>query len=291
MRGIIYALLAMVSYSSTPTFTQLGYKGGIETNTLLFSRHLVSLIFLLPTILKKGAFSSVGKKQLPGILMLCFFAVIGNLSFNYAYHYLPNMPAVTVSLSYIVMVMIIELIIGREKYTRSRGMVICLTVLSLVIIALPGGTEIDIKAFMVGLFASLTYAIQLVFINSKVMKDVPANIILLTGIIPIMIVSFIWCVSTGQPLLPSNTTQWIAILCLGTIGVLIARGLFFRAVRLIGASTASMIDALEPFSSAILGYLILRQSVSLNTAIGSVLLMLSIFILLREKAAQAKSRN
>ena len=288
MRGIIYALLAMVSYSSTPTFTQVGYKGGIQTNTLLFSRHFVSLIFLLPTVLRKEAFSSIGRKQLPGILILCACSIIGNITFNYAYHYLPNMVAVSVSLSYIVFVLIIELLIGREKYTRTRGIVILLTFISMVIIALQGGSAgIDIKAFCVGLFAAFMYSAQLVFINSKIMKDVPANILLLTSVVPIMTVSFFWCISRGQPLLPSNGMQWFAILCLGTVGVIAARGLFFKAIRIIGASTASMIDALEPFSSAVLGYVFLRQIPTVSTAVGSFLLCISVILLLRDRKRQS----
>ena len=70
MTGIIYAILATIAYSSTATFTQLAYKTGMATNTLLFSRHLVSLVFLLPLLLKKDAFASVGRKQIPGILLL-----------------------------------------------------------------------------------------------------------------------------------------------------------------------------------------------------------------------------
>lgn len=293
MRGYIFALLAMVSYSSTPTFTQVGYKGGIQTNTLLFARHLVSFVFLLPTYLRKGAFESVGRKQVPGILILSAFAVAGNIMFNYAYHYLSNMVAVSVSLSYVVFVLVIELIVGREKFTPIRGLVIALTVVSMVIISSPGGlagaagaagaAAINMKAFVVGLIASASYAGQVVFINSRVMRDVPSNIILLTGIVPIMVVSFIWCVSTGQPLLPTNGTQWFAILCLGTIGVIVARGLFSESSRIIGASTASMIDSLEPVSSAVLGYVLLGQVPTVTTAVGSALLIVSVVLLLRER--------
>ena len=284
MKGIIYALLAMVSYSSTPTFTQLGYKGGIQTNTLLFSRHLVSLICLLPTLLKKGAFSAIGKKQIPGILLLCCLSIIGNVSFNYAYHYLPNMVAVSVSLSYIVFVFIIEIFLGREEYNPKRGLIICLAAVGLIIIAIPGlGGSFNMTAFLVGIFASLQYSGQVAFLNSKYMKQVPTNIVLLTGIIPIMIFSSIRCLTLGESLLPSNGTQWFAIICLGTFGVIIARGLFFSSIRLIGATKASMIDSLEPFSSAILGYVFLRQGLSVYTVIGSLLMMISIMLLLTEK--------
>ena len=284
MKGIIYALLAMVSYSSTPTFTQLGYKGGIQTNTLLFSRHLVSLICLFPTLLKKDAFSSIGKKQIPGIIILCIFSVIGNVAFNYAYQYLPNMISISVSLTYIVFVFIIEMIMGREEYNHKRGMIICLAALGMVVIAIPGiSGSFNMTAFTVGILASLQYSGQVVFINSKNMKQVPASIIVLTSVIPIMIYSFTRCLMTGEPLLPSNGTQWTAIICLGTVGVLMARGLFFKAARLIGATKASLIDSLEPFSSAILAYLILRQGPSLFTVVGSLLMMISIVLLLTEK--------
>ena len=190
MKGIIYALLATVSYSSTPTFTQVGYKAGIQTNTLLFSRHLISLICLLPMVLRKEVFSTVDKKQIPGLVIVALSSIIGNLAFNHAYHYLPNMIAVSVSLTYIVFVFIIEIIMGREIYNRKRGLIIVLAALGMLIIALPGFSgSFDMVAFGIGILAAIQYSAQVVFINSKNMKQVPANVIVLTTVIPIMIFS------------------------------------------------------------------------------------------------------
>ncbi len=292
MKGIIYALLATVSYSSTPTFTQVGYKAGIQTNTLLFSRHLISLICLLPMVLRKEVFSTVGKKQIPGLIIVALSSIIGNLAFNHAYHYLPNMIAVSVSLTYIVFVFIIEIIMGREIYNRKRGLIIVLAALGMLIIALPGFSgSFDMAAFGIGILAALQYAAQVVFINSKNMKEVPANVIVLTTVIPIMIFSSIRCIMTGEPLLPSGTMQWFAIICLGTIGVIFARGLFFKSMRIIGATKASMIDSLEPFSSAILGYVFLRQGLSPFTVAGSILMIIAIVMLLTEKNARDAEKS
>ncbi len=284
MKGIIYAILATISYSSTPTFTQLGYKGGIQTNTLLFSRHLVSLIFMLPIFLRKESYATLERKHIPWILLLCVMAIFGNVTFNYAYHYLPNMVSIAVSISYVAFVFVIEMLIGREKFTKTRGLIACLTFLGLAVIAIPGMSGgLDMKAFGVGLIASLQYAVQVLLINSKYLKQVPTEVFLLTGIVPIMIFSFIRCLTIGEPLLPSNTLQWIAIICLGTIGVIVARGLFYKAVRLIGATRASMIDSMEPLSSAVLGWFLLGQGLNVYTVAGSALMIVSILMLLREK--------
>ena len=284
MKGIIYAILATISYSSTPTFTQLGYKGGIQTNTLLFSRHLVSLIFMLPIFLRKESYATLEKKHIPWILLLCVMAIFGNVTFNYAYHYLPNMVSIAVSISYVAFVFVIEMLIGREKFTKTRGFIACLTFLGLAVIAIPGMSGgLDMKAFGVGLIASLQYAVQVLLINSKYLKQVPTEVFLLTGIVPIMIFSFIRCLTTGEPLLPSNTLQWIAIICLGTIGVIVARGLFYKAVRIIGATRASMIDSMEPLSSAVLAWFLLGQGLNVYTVIGSALMIVSILMLLRKK--------
>lgn len=284
MRGIIYAILATISYSSTPTFTQLGYKGGIQTNTLLFSRHLVSLICMLPIFLRKESYAALEKKHIPWIALLCVMAVFGNVTFNYAYHYLPNMVSIAVSISYVAFVFVIEMLLGRERFTKSRGLIACLTFLGLAVIAIPGMSGgLDMKAFGVGLIASLQYAVQVLLINSKYLKQVPTEIFLLTGIVPIMIFSSIRCLAAGEPLLPSNTLQWVAIICLGTIGVIIARGLFYKAVRIIGATKASMIDSMEPLSSAVLGWFLLGQSLNVYTVAGSALMIVSILLLLKEK--------
>jgi drug/metabolite transporter (DMT)-like permease len=98
--------------------------------------------------------------------------------------------------------------------------------------------------------------------------------------------AFIACIITGEPFMPSGTLQWISIICLGTVGVLMARGLFYSAVRLIGATKASMIDSLEPLSSAVLGFVLLDQGLSVYTVVGSALMIVSIILLLKEKSSK-----
>lgn len=285
LKGIIYAILATVAYSSTATFTQLAYRAGIATNTLLFSRHLVSLVFLLPLIIKKDAFASVGRKQIPGILLLSAASIAGNLLFNHAYHYLPNMVSVSVTLSYIVFVFVLEILLGREHFNRRRGLIIGTTLLGIVIIAIPGiGGSFSMSAFAVGILAAVQYSLQVAFINSKIMKQVATPIILLTGIVPIMIFSSIRCAVSGDPFLPAGGSQWFTILWLGIVGVIVARGLFYSSARLIGATKASVIDSMEPFCSALLGLFLLGQQLSVYTVTGSVLMVLSILLLLREKS-------
>lgn len=284
MRGVIYALLATISYSSVPTFTQVGYRAGIQTDTLLFFRHVVSLICLIPSVIKKETFAGIGKAQIPGLLFLSVFSIIGNLSFNYAYHYLPNMVSVSVSISYVIFVFILEILLGREAFTKKRGGIIALTFLGLILIAAPGSEGmIDMKAFLVGIFASFQYAVQLIAINSKKLKHVHANVIVLCSVIPIILFAGTRCLIYSEPLLPGNAMQWFSVVALGTIGVIFSRGLFFRAMRLIGATKASMIDSLEPFSSAILGWFFLGQGLNAFIVIGSILMMASVMLLLMEK--------
>ncbi|MBR6956793.1 MAG: EamA family transporter, partial [Firmicutes bacterium] len=53
--------------------------------------------------------------------------------------------------------------------------------------------------------------------------------------------------------------------------------------RLIGATRASMIDSMEPLSSAVLGYILLGQGLDIYTVTGSALMIVSILLLLRQK--------
>ena len=240
---------------------------------------------MLPIVFRKESYAGIQKKHIPWILLLCAMAVFGNVTFNYAYHYLPNMVSVAVSISYVAFVFIMEMIMGREKFTKTRGLIACLTFLGLLVIAVPGFSGgLNMTAFAVGLIAALQYSVQVILLNSKYLKEVPTEVILLTGIIPIMIFSSVRCLMAGEPLLPSGALQWVSIICLGTIGVIVARGLFYKSVRLIGATRASMIDSLEPLSSAVLGFVLLGQRLSVYTVLGSALMIVSIMLLLREKS-------
>ena len=85
--------------------------------------------------------------------------------------------------------------------------------------------------------------------------------------------------ANDEPLLAGSLDQAVCIVLLAVLNVLIARMAFFKAIRLIGAAKASTIDMLEPFISAIGGYLFFREVLSTYTTIGMVLIMAVIFII------------
>lgn len=73
------------------------------------------------------------------------------------------------------------------------------------------------------------------------------------------------------------------MIVLAVIGSVFARVFYFKSTRLIGATKASLIDAAEPFASAFMAFIFLKQSLTLPIAVGAALMMASVALLLKEK--------
>ena len=276
------AFISMLCYATSPTILKLAYRTGIASQTLLFNRFLLSLVLaLIPWHFReKNSSEGLRGNQTAVLIAISIFSGLSNLLYNEAYRSLPSVVSTVITLSYAVMVLVLELLSGRKRIQRSRVAAIVMASAGLYLVAVPYlNNHISAVPLLFGIAASFVYAAQLLLINSTVMKKVPVELIFIATNIPITLIAGISAVANDEPLLVGSLEQGFYIALLAVLNVLIARMAFFKAIRLIGAAKASTIDMLEPFISAIGGYLLFHEVLSVHTTIGMVLIMAVIFMI------------
>lgn len=281
-KGILLAFLSMLCYATSPTILKLAYRTGIVSDTLLFDRFLLSLaLALIPWHFReKGGVSILHGKQVAALIVISLFSGLSNLLYNESYRSLPSVVATVITLSYVIMVLALELLLGHERLQMRQVFAIAFAGIGLYMIAIPYlNDRISIAPLLFGIAASLVYAVQLLLINANVMKDVPLELIFIATNIPITLIAGISAVVKGEPLWVNSFDQGLYIVLLAVLNVLVARLAFFKAIRLIGTSKASAIDMLEPVISAMGGYLFFRETLSAHTTIGMLLIMVVILII------------
>ncbi len=219
-------------------------------------------------------------KQVAALIVISLFSGLSNLLYNESYRSLPSVVATVITLSYVIMVLALELLLGHERLQMRQVFAIAFAGVGLYMIAIPYlNDRISIAPLLFGIAASLVYAVQLLLINANVMKDVPLELIFIATNIPITLIAGISAVVKGEPLWVNSFDQGLYIVLLAVLNVLVARLAFFKAIRLIGTSKASAIDMLEPVISAMGGYLFFRETLSAHTTIGMLLIMVVILII------------
>lgn len=290
-KGILLAFTSMICYATSPTILKLAYRTGIVSHTLLFNRFLLSLaLALIPWYFReKSSEKELYKNQIVVLIAISIFSGLSNLLYNEAYRSLPSVVSTVITLSYAVMVLVLEMLSGYKRIQKEQVIAIIFASVGLYLIAVPYLTNnISAVPLLFGIMASFVYAVQLLLINSNVMKNVSLELIFIATNIPIILIAGVSAVVKGEPLLINSLDQGFYIVLLAVLNVLIARMAFFKAIRLIGAARASTIDMLEPFISAIGGYLFFREILSVHTTIGMMLIMTVIFIINSKSKEESK---
>ena len=288
-KGVIYAVFAMISYASTPTIVKLAYDTGLTTTSMLFCRFVLATLMAVASVKMKKQEFPREKTLVRGLFLIAVFAGCSSFLFNIAYRTIHSMIATVISLSYVVIVQAIELMMDRKKRTPAGYLTILITLVGMVIISgVSGNAAVDKMAFFIGIMAAVCYSIQLVLMNHGEMKQVTSEVLMVWTNFPVILFAIGSAVASGQSLLPGSLLQLFYVVLLSFLNSFLTKLFFFRAVRLIGASRAGMIDMLEPLVSAVLGFALLGERISTNIMVGTLLIMFAI-ILTKEKKSKTKS--
>lgn len=264
-----------------PAITQKAFAYGASVETVLSTRYLLgtALIWLYIYIRKSNV--KVGKKNIILLILIGFLGVIAVIALNESYRYLPGAIASILVFSYIFIVNIIDMIIGREKATASRFICLLLATLGLIAVVWTPGEGISFKLIGVflALFSALFYALNTSTFGAKRFEKISAEVIAgYTLIIP-AVVNFARCLLADEPLLPTGVQQWSCMLFLGTGAIFISQILYLTAIKNIGVSDTAITNTMEPVYAYIAGIVIMGDMISLKSTIGGLIILSAIALL------------
>ena len=279
--GFILVLITSLCYGTMPAVTQKCYEAGLSVDTLLATRYLFSTIFLWTFILLSKREKKVDKNALLLMLALGVATYFCTLSMNVSYQYLPGAIASILVFTYIIFVNVIEVAIGREKIYRSRVACLIFAVAGVVlVIYTPGeGGTLSTKGVVLALLAAVFYSMMSMGMGAKRFKPINAEVIMgYTYIVPAVIL-VAQCLIKGEPVFPSEPDQWMFNMILAVGPGFFAAICFCTAVKLIGASMASMVNTSEPVIAYIAGILIMSDHITWSATLGGAVIVVVILVL------------
>lgn len=279
--GFILVIITSICYGTMPAVTQKCYALGLSVETTLATRYLLgtSLIWLFILIAKRPWRTS-GRQ-------LIFLLIIGVISFcctfcmSSSYRYLPGAIAAILVFLYIIYVNVIEVIIGREKVYRSRVLCLVFIIIGVIlVIYTPGDINgLSFTGIVLAFLAGVFYAAMSMGMGAKRVKNISAEVIMGYVLLVPTIIIVAKCVIEGDPVFPSESWQWFWTIILAIGPGFLASICFCAAVKIIGASTASMINTSEPVFAYFAGILIMSDKITWTATLGGLVVVIVILVL------------
>lgn len=282
LKGILCGIGAAVSYGMNPLGALPLYADGINTNTVLFYRYGLAVIFLALFMLVNRKSFTITLRETVVLVPLGVLFVLSSLTLFASFHYMDAGVASTLLFVYPVMVAVMMALFFKERITAVTVFSILLSLTGIVLLYRGGDGEVlNTTGVLLVLLSSLTYAVYIVIVNKSSLRMSSVKLtfyVLLVGVLLILGYSFFGGEEAEIQIL-TTPSMWLHASILAVFPTVVSLLLMVIAVHEIGSTPTAVIGALEPLTAVVLGVTLFGEEFTSRLAIG-IMLILSAVILI-----------
>jgi len=276
--GIFVALISAAGFGATAPLGKGLLNAGVNQFLMLAIRYSFSaLIIWIYLIMKKGSIDWKIKSKGEGLMYL----VLGSINFINAHFYYLAIQYISVSLHIVIfytypfLVVLLSLIFYKEKLDKKTAISLMIAFLGICITVMSRNNEYSIFGMFASFCAAIFFSIYL---------TVVAYTNSISGILYI-----ITTIMTDEVTLNFSSAIWIRLMALVIIGTALAYVTLAHAVKLIGATKASIVSTFEPIEAIFLSVVFLGEVLTFNQVIGTICVIFAIIYMSYKKDSTTKS--
>ncbi len=268
-------MITCLTYGIMPALTQLSYQAGLSVSTMLFGRLSLGAVLIWSVILIRKLSYKIDKRHLAFILLTGCASVVQMVTMSESYRFLPGAIVSLLMFLYVSVVVVIEILLGREKFDKKRILCLVCTFGGLILVIWTPGEGIRLNGTGIALIliAAFFYGLYAIGLGEKRTRALPSEVVIGYMLIPPILFSLARCIASGEPLLPQTPEQTMYILLLAFFCLFIAAVCFAKGVKYIGSSNASIFNTMEPVVAYFAGILLMNDKVTANAVIGGLLIL------------------
>lgn len=273
VKGYIFVIISAIIYGCMPLMAKYIYLDGVNPLTLVFLRNFLALPALAILAFINDKSLKISLNVLPPISLVSFLGcTITPILLFSSYQYLASGTATVFHFIYPAIVVICELLIFRKKAKLGNVLGVILCISGICCFYTPG----QVPDFLGSLFALgsgvlfASYVLSLSFFKEKMGTGFLFSfyIALASSIFTLLIGIF-----TKSIMLPSTLNGWLLCLLFANLVTTGAVVLFQQGAFIIGGEKASILSAIEPATSVIVGAIVFLEPMSIPVIIGSILVI------------------
>lgn len=282
--GFVDAIVSAMIFGAMPLFTKSLFSFGLNPISSAFYRMSMSLVFIyLFAKIYLKCDMRLSKYDFFHFLIGAFSFVLTSTLLFSSYNYISVGASTSIHFVYPVIIFIAVSII--KKKIPNLMEVLCIVFTMIGLLLMTDFTELsNIKGIFFAVISAFTYAFYSIYLEKKVFLNMkPVKTLFYMNFLGAIIL-FIFSISTKNYIkYDLQITQWIGILLYSLVLTVGATFLYQKAVILIGATYTSILSALEPITSILLGFFIFKETLSVVQIIAVIFIILSTFILIKSK--------
>ena len=273
-KGVLAVVVASFLYGVMPIFTKRAMMEGLTSGAVVFYRLFFSAIVSFIVLKVLGIDMRASARQ---IVEMAIMGVIGfgatMALLTMAYSLIPTGLATMLHFAYPLFVTLVMTLIFKEKMTGLKA-IACLCALG-GLIFMADFSSLSVSGILLAISSGITYA-------SYVIANKKLEFASLHGLVIVFYVSCfagvffgIKAVITKEMMLPPTPLALGLVLTIAVFCTVMTLFLLTYGIKTLGASTASVLNMLEPVISLVAGMIIYKEAIATKGILGCVLVILA----------------
>jgi drug/metabolite transporter (DMT)-like permease len=285
--GLALVLGSAAAFGTMPVFGKVAYRSGAEPVALLAVRFALAatvLVAVRAVLARRGAATPWPRGRALATLLALGAVVylVQSLSFFRALELAPAALVTILLYLYPGVVVLLAAVFLGERPPRAVVGCLLLSVLGVGLTVGPVRGDVDPLGPALGVASAACYSVYIVLSSRVVPRVGPltAICVVLTG----AAAGYAALATAVRPEWPGDLGGWLACVAVGLVGTVFAMLAFFAGLARLGPTDTSVASTLEPVVAALLGLVVLGETLTGLQAAGAALVLAAVVVLARVRA-------
>ena len=287
-KGFFYGIATSVTFGLIPLFTLPLMQKGLSSDSILFYRFLTASLALAAMLKLKGEPFSIGRRDVPVILLLAVFYAASSMFLLYGYEFMGAGIATTLHFTYPVFVTLLMLLIFRESVSWLTWLAIVLAVGGVARLSLRGSAlTLAPLGVVIVLLSAVGYASYIIAVNKSRVRDMNSRKLAFYVFVFTTLIFGIKNLADGgiQPVPDAGAAACIVLLAVAP--TVISNITLLLAVRHIGGTLTSILGALEPVTAVCIGACVFGEGFTWREAVGIALILTAVTLIILSRGIES----
>lgn len=280
LKAYLLTITAAIAFGIQPFLASYVFRAGVGSTMLALLRVLCMVpVFAELTLIRKESFRIRAKQALKILLLALTGAVLTTILLFRSFSLIDTGTATTLNFCYPIFVLVLGVVFYLEKVSRRTLLSFFLCFAGILMFCNPKG-NFTWSGFAMALLSGLTYGIYVLYLEkSRIMDELGfySFSFYFFAFSSLLLIPITWL--GGELSFRISLRGWLLVLLFALDGGILATAFLQAGVREIGSRKASIISALEPVTSIVIGALFMEESISPAKIAGIILVLASTIVI------------
>lgn len=277
-KGHLLVLISTFGFGIVPLLAKFSLDQGMNAETILTYRFLIAgTFFIFYCLYKRIKLYTDMKTSIKLLMMGLLYALESSIFFVAFNHISPSIGQLIFQINPI-MVAFGAYFVFRERITKNVIYALMFTAVGCTFLFWEPTAHVTTLGVFLVFLSALFYTIY-VIIGKKMLKDIPPMVVTTYTTVGCGIFLFAYSLINGKMMLVTAPNIMGVIATLSIFSTIISILTFAMGLRILGATKASIISAIEPVITVVLAFILFGETLNWIQMIGATLIVLSILVI------------